>query len=73
MPIGASCSIAVNEVLLSRFFSSGRAKYLALRYTEAEPILLRCLSQYGLTGKQDGLLLTILTNLELVFTRRTGC
>lgn len=39
------------------------------RYTEAEPILLRCLSQYGLTGKQDGLLLTILTNLELVFAR----
>jgi len=39
------------------------------RYKEAEPILLRCLSQYELTGKQDVFLLTILTNLQLVFTR----
>ncbi|MBA4026931.1 MAG: hypothetical protein C0473_01680 [Cyanobacteria bacterium DS3.002] len=39
------------------------------RYTEAEPILLRCLSQYELTGKQDAFLLSILTNLELVYSQ----
>lgn len=39
------------------------------RYTEAEPILLRCLSQYEFTGKQDAFLLSILTNLELVYSQ----
>jgi hypothetical protein len=39
------------------------------RYTEAEPVLLRCLSQYELTGKQDAFLLSILTNLELVYSQ----
>ncbi|MDQ5937609.1 MAG: hypothetical protein QG574_4968, partial [Cyanobacteriota bacterium erpe_2018_sw_21hr_WHONDRS-SW48-000092_B_bin.40] len=34
-----------------------------------KPILVRCLSQHELTGKQDVLLLTILINLELVLTR----
>lgn len=41
----------------------------AERYTEAEPILRRCLSQYELTGKQDAFLLSILTNLELVYSQ----
>ena len=39
------------------------------RYSEAEPILLRCLSQYELTGNQDAFLLSILTNLELVYSQ----
>lgn|GEM_PF-1914104 len=39
------------------------------RYGEAEPILLRCLSQYELTGNQDAFLLSILTNLELVYSQ----
>jgi hypothetical protein len=39
------------------------------RYNEAEPILLRCLSQYELTGNQDAFLLSILTNLELVYSQ----
>ncbi len=39
------------------------------RYTEAEPILLRCSSQYELTGNQDAFRLSILTNLELVYSQ----
>lgn len=39
------------------------------RYSEAEPILLLCLSQYELTGNQDAFLLSILTNLELVYSQ----